>query len=473
MSVATAAFRPAVSVREEFRALVALSLPIAIAQLGLMGLTLVDTAIVGRESSVAFAGASLGRVVGYATSSLGMGLAMTLEPIASQAIAAGEPHVAALALRKTLHAIGWLTLPTVLAALAITSAMRFGHVAAENVHGAQMFLLGSAPGTSFFAAFLAGKTFLQAHGSVSALLRTTVLVHMLNFVLCSLLVRGDAALLAIHLPAIGLPALGALGAGIANSIASGALFLGVYLEARRMPGANQPPPVLTNNVHDARSVSHGGREPSVRRLIVQAFPVGFQLLAEVGVFSFAAFLAARFGTVVNDAHQIALSLASFTFMGALGISGATAVRVGKAVGEGRSARRAGMLGIGLGALFMVLGAFVFTTFPERLAGLFTTDPEVRVLATSLLRIAAFFQLMDGVQGVAGGALRGAGDVRFASLANLVCHWCIGLPVALWLTYAMKLGVAGLWWGLTAGIVAVAIVMSVRFYRLTGRVLERM
>ena len=143
-----------------------------------------------------------------------------------------------------------------------------------------------------------------------------------------------------------------------------------------------------------------------------------------------------FGSAVVSANQIALGLASFTFMGALGVTGATAVRVGHAVGarDRESARLAGLTGIGMGAAAMCLGAVAFATAPRILVGFFTDDPEIVTLGTSLVRVAAVFQLFDGMQAVGAGALRGAGDVRFAFFGvGLVSYWGVGLPLrdALW------------------------------------------
>src|SRR5262249_12638339 len=159
-------------------------------------------------------------------------------------------------------------------------------------------------------------------------------------------------------------------------------------------------------------------------------PVGLQLLAEIGVFSLVAVLAGRLGRVAVSGHQIAIGLASFTFMGALGISGATAVRVGHAVGEGRVARRPGLVGFALGGVFMSASALLFLAFRRPLVMVFTDDASVIELGASLLVVAAAFQLFDGVQAVAAGALRGAADVRFSFIANVGAHWLIGLPCAL-------------------------------------------
>jgi MATE family multidrug resistance protein len=173
------------------------------------------------------------------------------------------------------------------------------------------------------------------------------------------------------------------------------------------------------------------------------------------------------------AHQIALALASFTYMGALGVGGATAVRVGIAVGARENARRPGLLGIGVGAAWMLLCAAVFASAPRALVAAFTDDPDVIALGTDLIRIAAAFQLFDGIQVVSAGALRGVGEVRAAFIANLVAHWLIGFPLALLLGFVLGWGARGLWWGLTAGLVVAAVALAYRFVAVTRSVVARL
>jgi MATE family multidrug resistance protein len=211
---------------------------------------------------------------------------------------------------------------------------------------------------------------------------------------------------------------------------------------------------------------------SVREVLRLSIPVALHMLAEIGVFSLVGVLSARFGAAQSSAHQIALSLASFTFMGALGVSAATATRVGIAVGESRSALRAGALGIALGTAIMSLGAVLFALAPATLVRLFTNNEEVLAAAVPLVVIAAVFQLFDGAQGVAGGALRGIADVRFAFVANVVAHWFVGLPLALVLAFRRGMGVEGLWYGLSVGLVVVAVLCSSRFLLRARGVIER-
>jgi MATE family multidrug resistance protein len=435
------------SVRHELRALVVLAAPISLAQLLLVGITLVDTSVLGRVSVEDLAGASIGRSIGFACMCVGMGVAMGLEPLASQALGAGERARAWRGYVANLRTGLLVWGPTVLASFAVTFFLPLVGVEAPVVTRARWYLLGQAPGMGFSIAFLTTKTFLQSHGKTAPALLAACVANATNVVIVNLLVRGDDALRDVHLPALGFPRLGALGGGLAFSISDLVLFSIAASFARRF------------------RVEGGERIPA-RTVWTLGAPIGLQLLAEIGVFTAASLLAGHFGAKTLAAHQIALGLATFTYMGALGISGATAVRVGLAVGAGESARRRGLTGILLGAAIMSAPALLFTFAPDLLTSLFTKDPEVKALAATLLRIAALFQLFDGMQGVASGALRGAGDVRFAFVANVLAHWGFGLPLALTLAFGLGMQARGLWWGLTGGLVAVAVTMLVRFARIS-------
>lgn len=429
-------------------------MPIAIAQLGLVAMGLVDTAVIGRLSVDDLAGAGIGRSLGFASIILAVGVAMGLEPVAAQAIGAGDEGRAWRGLVTNLRAALLLSVPLVGAAFVVTLGLPTLGVAAAVVSRVRLYLLGQAPGLAAHAAFVAGRVFLQAHGRTAPALAGSLVANAVNLVASNLLVRGDAALTAVGLRPRGLPALGALGGGIAFSIASVILVAFVLVAALRHRTTAAGPPVPMSSAY---------------RL---GIPIGSQLLAEIGIFSLVALLSGALGAEVASAHQIAIMMASFTFMGALGVSGATAVRVGHAVGAGRSPRRPGGLGIALGAAGMLLGAVVFAVFPRPLVSIFTSDERVIAVGIGLVRIAAVFQLFDGVQAVAAGALRGAGDVRFPFVANVVAHWLVGFPVALVLGFALHGGAPGLWWGLTAGLVVISVVLAARFAAVTKRAITR-
>jgi MATE family multidrug resistance protein len=205
------------------------------------------------------------------------------------------------------------------------------------------------------------------------------------------------------------------------------------------------------------------------------WPIGFQFTAEVGVFSAVSTLIALEGPVALAGHQIALNLASLTFMAAVGIAVGATARVGHHVGGGRAghARVVGLVAIGLGAAFMAAGGLVFWTVPEVLAGWFAPESaEVRRAAATFLGIAAVFAISDGVQAVGAGALRGAGETRSALVANLFGHGAVGLPVGLFLGRGLAWGGVGYWWGLTAGLTATAVLLVARLLVLTARPIAR-
>jgi MATE family multidrug resistance protein len=195
----------------------------------------------------------------------------------------------------------------------------------------------------------------------------------------------------------------------------------------------------------------------VRSLLGLGLPAATQILLEIGGFAAVSALCGKLGAVPLAAHQIALNCAAFTFMVPLGISSAAAVRVGREIGHGDPvrARLAGWTAILLGGAFMCVSGIVFLSFPHLLARIFTPDAVVISAASTLLLIAAAFQLFDGVQTVCTGALRGAGETRIPMLANFVAYWIVGLPVGSVLGFTLGWGAPGLWIGLCIGLIIVA------------------
>jgi MATE family multidrug resistance protein len=210
------------------------------------------------------------------------------------------------------------------------------------------------------------------------------------------------------------------------------------------------------------------------RMLKLGLPIGAQMMLEGGAFNIVALLMGWLGVAQVAAHQIALNLASLTFMVPLGVSSAAAVVVGHAVGrgDGEGVRRATLASLGVGAGFMLCTAVLLLTVPEFLAGLYTPDAAVLALAALLLPIAGVFQVFDGLQVVAIGLLRGLGDTRMPMIVNVVGFWCIGIPVSLWLGFGLGYGAQGLWWGLVVGLVIVAVFLILRVRQREQHDLER-
>jgi MATE family multidrug resistance protein len=208
----------------------------------------------------------------------------------------------------------------------------------------------------------------------------------------------------------------------------------------------------------------------LHRALDVGVPIGLHLGAEVGVFALAGLLAGHFGATSLAAHQIALMYGSISFCFAVGIANAGSVRVGWAIGAGKpeAARRSGLTAFVAGIGFMSFSALLFFTLPHVLARGMTDQAAVISATVPLFAVAAVFQLSDGVQGVGAGVLRGFGDSHFTFYANVLGHYAIGLPIALYLGFSRALGITGVWWGLCAGLTTVAIALFSRFWRLSTR-----
>jgi MATE family multidrug resistance protein len=199
------------------------------------------------------------------------------------------------------------------------------------------------------------------------------------------------------------------------------------------------------------------------RMLRLGVPIGCQYLLEFGAFALVALMMGWLGTNAMAGHQIAINLASLTFMVPLGTSDAASVLVGQAVGRRDPAGARGMAHSALlcGAGFMSLTAILFLSAPGPLARLYTEQTEIVALAVTLIPLAGVFQVFDGLQAVGGGILRGLGETRVAMLVNLFGYWFLGLPVSYILGFRLGLGPIGLWWGLVLGLGVVASILLVR------------
>ena len=205
------------------------------------------------------------------------------------------------------------------------------------------------------------------------------------------------------------------------------------------------------------------RPAAFRRLFALGVPVGFQISLEMWVFGTVAVIMGSIGATELAGHQIALNLAALSFMVPLGLAGASAARVGNAIGSGdqERARRAARISLAMGASVMAFFGLLFATIPQHLARLFTPDRAAIEMAAMLLPIAAAFQIADGTQVVGAGILRGTADTRFPAIIAFLGYWVLGLPGRPAARLSAGLGPRGLWWGLTLGLASVAAMFVTR------------
>ena len=435
----------------ELRAMFALAAPLVLSELGWMAMGIVDTMFVGRVSAEAIGAVSLGTSIFYAIAICASGLLLGLDTLVSQSHGAGDLDDCrhslingvwlALFLIPCVMGAVWLFVPA-LAMLGINPGVlrdTAPYIRALN---------WSAPALLLFFGM---RRYLQSIGVVRPILVTLITANLVNIAGNWIFVFGN----------LGAPRLGAEGAGWSTFVSRGymlaALMVVIWRRDRRMVSVSWRP--------DFRRIS---------RLLKLGLPAAGQIGLETAVFATVTVLIGKLSASVLAGHQIALTTVSTTFMMPLGISSAAAVRVGHAIGrrDPQGAARSGWTALALGAGAMSLAALALLIFPRAIARLFSPDPAILAAAVPLLRVAALFQLFDGLQISATGALRGAGDTRTPLLCHFAGYWIIGLPLGALLGFRESLGAVGLWMGLSTGLILIGIVLF-WFWRRTANRLARM
>ena len=437
----------------DMRALVTLALPVVTVELGMMAMHVVDALFVGHLSATALAAVSLALAYYFTIVVIGMGTLVGLDALVSQAVGAGDEAGVRRALQRGLLLAAALCVPLALVLWPTAPVLRALQQPDEIIPIATRVVHLSILGLPGALAFVVLRQTLQSMARLRPIIVTVILANLINIACNWLLITGH----------LGAPALGVDGSAIASVIGRTSLPLILLLLGRDVLW-----PLL--RVRDPRLFELA----PLWRMVRIGAPVGVQYLLEVGVFNAVALLMGVQATATLAAHQVAINLASFTFMLPLGIGAAAAVLVGQAIGrdDPGAARRAAAAALTAGLVVSSATTVLFLAIPAQLAAAYVREPGVVALAAALIPLAGVFQLVDGIQAVAGGALRGAADTRAAMVANILGFWMVGLPVGLTLAFRAGMGPRGLWWGLVIGLAAVAAVLVVRLYRLFGGPLTR-
>jgi MATE family multidrug resistance protein len=428
--------------RRELLPMLKLAGPVIMAEIGWMGMGIVDTIMVGPLGPAAIGATGMSNTLFFAFAVFGMGMMLGLDALVSQSYGAGRRDdcvrwlhhglVVAIVVGPAITALFYLGL-TGISALDLN----------EEVRGLAMPYLLVTPLSGLplllYATF---RRYLQGIHVVAPVMVALVSANLVNAFVNWVLIYGR----------LGLPALGVEGAAWATVIArtymAAFLFLAIAREHRRRGDAHPRVPFVFE-------------WDRIRRLVALGLPAASQVTLEVGVFAAVSALAGKLDPVSLGSHQIAMNIAALAFMVPLGLSSAGAVRVGHAIGSGDPQRavHAGWTALGLGATIMVAIGATFILVPVPLLRPFSDDPRLLALGAQLLAIAAAFQLFDGTQAVATGVLRGIGDTRTPMVTNVAGHWVLGLPVGYALCFSAGWGVAGLWIGLSIGLTFVALVLT--------------
>jgi multidrug resistance protein, MATE family len=435
------------NLRRELAALLRLAIPVVLSELGWMAMSIVDTIMVGRLSPAAIGAVGISSAIFYTPALFGIGLLLGLDTLVAQAFGRGDFDDCHRALAQGVYlAIAYAPLamlmvgfaPHLFPILGITEAVR-----APAREYLQLLNLSALP----LLIYVAFRRYLQGVGKVRPVTFALISANLVNWFGNWALIYGK----------FGLPAMGVRGSALSTVVAriymAGVLVWWAWRHER-------------DRGHPLFAHWPGLQLAQFRRLIQLGWPAASQLLFEVGAFSFATLLAGRLSPDVLAAHQIVLNSASLTYMVPLGVSAAAAIAVGHAVGAGDRAlaRRSGSMAIAIGGVFMALAATVFLTLPQMLIHIYTHDQQTVAIGVRLLAVAAVFQIFDGIQGVGTGAMRGLGKTRGPMVVNLIAYGVIGLPVGYILCFKTRLGIYGLWTGLTLALIFAAGVVLTQWLR---------
>jgi multidrug resistance protein, MATE family len=453
------------SIRKEFVPMLKIAIPVVMAELGWMTMGVVDTVMVGPLGPQAISASGVGNSMHIAFVIFGMATMLGLDTLVSHAYGRKDIRDCHRWFFDGLMLAGLMAVPIMTLLIGVwflIPVLRF--------HGAVRPLLESYFGilmlsTPFLLAYAVCRRYLQAMHSPQPVMFALITANIINATGNYLLIYGH----------YGFPALGVAGSAWATVIAraymlSALLFAVWWIDRKRTAEAG---------IEDRHGLWHVDRAfdlSRIRRLLRLGLPAASQMGLEVGVFALATAMSGMLDPISSAAHQIALNMAGVAFMVPLGMGSAGAVRVGHAVGasDRDRAAAAGWTAIIIGTGFVLIAALLFVLIPRQLIGLFSKDTSVLSVGTSLLLLAALFQLFDGLQGVITGTLRGLGDTRTAMIVNLIAHWAIGLPTGYLLCFVVGWGVYGLWVGLSLGLIVVGIIllyawtMKIRHYREEGR-----
>ncbi len=422
--------------------MVRLAAPLAVAELGWMFMGIVDTVMAGPLGAAAVGTGSVGSMVFFPIAICGTGMLLGMDTLVAQAFGANEMADT----RRTLVSGVWLaTALAPLVALVLWALIPVLRMAGVNPNVMQMlgpFIRNLLWGVWPLLLYAALRRYLQAVNIVKPVTFALVSANLVNAAGNWILMFGHA----------GAPAMGVAGSALSTS------FSRAYMAA-----------VLACTVvwYERRTgnwLFHISWMPDltrIRRLIELGLPAAGQILAEGAVFGIVTVMAARLDPASLAAHGIAVNVISTTFMVPLGISSAAAVRVGQAYGRGdlRSAAVSGWTALLLSSLFMGTCGLALATVPRWIVRLYISDAAVVTMGALLLRIAAIFQLFDGLQVVSGGALRGIGDTRTPMLVHLVGYWAVGMPVTYGLCFWLGWGAPGIWVGLSVALVLIGAALA--------------
>lgn len=439
--------------KDHFKRNITLAVPMMLSQLGHVMVGVADSAMVGQLGTIPLAAVSLGNSIFAIILTFGIGISYAITPLI--AAADGKKHYqrSGKIFKHGLYINLVAGILLYFLSFGITYVLPFLDQPEEVAILAGPYLNVIGLSLIPFMIFQSFRQFAEGLSLTKTAMYITVGSNLLNVGLNYILIYGK----------FGFPAMGLFGAGLATLISRVvmAILMGVYIFKA---GVFQP--------YIEKLRWKGFSKKLCKRMLKLGLPTGLQFVFEVGAFSAAAIMAGWLGAIQLAAHQIAISLTSVSYMMASGISAAATVRVGNQLGlnDIPKLRIAGFTSFIMALAFMSVACLGFALGRNFLPSLYVDELEVIQIASTLLVIAAIFQLFDGIQVVALGALRGLEDVKMPTVVAIVAYWIIGLPLGYVMGFELGLGVKGIWYGLLTGLVLTAVSLLLRFNILTNRLL---
>lgn len=440
----------------EVRRTVQLAAPVMVGQVAVFSMNFVDTVMAGRlpARDLSLAALGTGGAVWSALLMFTVGVLMSVQPNVAQLDGAGRWHEAAGVVRQG----GWLALlvsvPFWLVCWYSAELLTALNIDTAIVPVAADYLRAASWGVPAICGVFLLRFFSEGSGHTRPTMLYGIAGVMLNIPLNWVLMFGK----------FGLPAMGTTGCGYATAIVLWLqlLMLVIYTQRHRH--------FRRYDVYRHFELPHWGRIFDLAKLGV---PIAIAIFLEGSLFAGAALLIGRLGPLPSAAHLVAINFAALLFMIPLGLSSAITVRVGNAIGRGdpSAARYAGLIGIGVVLATQVFNMTVMVLFPGLIVAIYTSDAAVTAIAVELLFFAAIFQMPDGIQICAAGALRGLKDTRVPMLFNFVAYWAIGMSLGYYLTFHGGWGPSGMWMGMIAGLTVGSLLLLTRFLARTKHLIH--
>jgi len=432
------------------RSILRLAGPLVVNNVVIAGMMLANTVFAGRLGPEPLAGVAVGGSYYQMFWLFGLGVLMSISPIAAHAYGAGRDEEVGRGFRQGVWLALALAVPLVAALACVKPLLGWFGTDARAIPHAAGYVYAMCFGMPAMLVFLAHRYTSEGIGWTRPVIYTALVGLSTNVLGNWVFTLGN----------LGVSPQGAHGCGIATAAANWAMLATIHVYQRRQAIYRRFRLFERLEPPDRRAIGE---------ILALGIPIAGSVVSEGALFAVAALLMSTLGTVTVAAHQVAISYASLMFMIPLSLHSATTIHVGHQVGRGDRAagRNAGWSGIAMCGIVMAISSLVVLAAREHIAAAYTPDHEVRGLAVFLLLFVAAFQIPDGLQVGSAGALRGFKDAKVPMALNFAAYWIVGFPAAWWFGIHLGAGPAGIWSGLIAGLVTCAVLLMLRYRRISA------